>query len=213
MGGQLEFPCPDCAERSFATEAGLYMHRRKVCGLKGVKLTGLDFLCHGEGCGRAFSSPQGLSMHRRHCQKRLGRSQIVNYESEAATSSGRSLTAGANVSHSSNGTKVRRLATEVAGASSSAKGGVVVESTVEMDVRFELEQGKHAVVKYRVNSSARMQSVINKVAIKKMCEPKAVRLYKIAKPPGILRGSLPVLVSGTELASKYESSVLIATIS
>ena len=46
-----------------------------------------------------------------------------------------------------------------------------------------------------------------------MCEPKAVRLYKIAKPPGILRGSLPVLVSGTELASKYESSVLIATIS
>ena len=25
--GQLDFPCPDCGERSFATEAGLYMHR------------------------------------------------------------------------------------------------------------------------------------------------------------------------------------------
>jgi len=214
--GELDFPCPDCGERSFATEAGLYMHRRKVCGLKGVKLTDLDFLCQGEGCGRAFSSPMGLDVHRRHCQKRSSRSQTANYESGAATSSGRSLTAGADVSHSSNGTKVRRSTTGVAGASSSARGSVV-ESKVEMDVRFELEQGKHAVVKYRVNSSTRMQSVINKVAIKKMCDPKAVRLYKItkrpAKPPGILRESLPVLVSGTELASKYESSVLIATIS
>ena len=82
--GELDFPCPDCEERSFATEAGLYMHRfvsvftlgpcyrktfvarfrRKVCGLKGVKLTDLDFLCQGEGCGRAFSSPMGLDMHR-----------------------------------------------------------------------------------------------------------------------------------------------------
>ena len=82
--GQLDYPCPDCGERSFATEAGLYMHRfvsismlgschcktpvarhrRKVCGLKGVKPTDLDFLCQGEGCGRAFSSPQGLNVHR-----------------------------------------------------------------------------------------------------------------------------------------------------
>ena len=50
-----------------------------------------------------------------------------------------------------------------------------------------------------------------------MCDPKAVRLYKIterpAQPPGILRESLPGMVSGTELASKYESSVLTATIS
>ena len=52
----------------------------------------------------------------------------------------------------------------MAGASSSAKGSVV-ESKVEMDVRVELEQGKHAVVKYRVNTSAKMQSVINKVGV------------------------------------------------
>ena len=25
--GEFDFPCPDCRERSFATEAGLYMHR------------------------------------------------------------------------------------------------------------------------------------------------------------------------------------------
>jgi len=212
---ELDFPCPDCGERSFATEAGLYMHRRKVCGLKGVKPTDLDFLCQGEGCGRAFSSPQGLNIHRRHCQKRSSRSQTANYESGAATS-GRSRTAGADVSQSSNGSKVRRSTTEVAGASSSSKGRVV-ESKVEMDVRMELEQGKHAVVKYRVNSSAKMQSVINKVAIKMMCDAKAVKLHMMAKapakPPGILRESLPVLVSGIELASKYESSLLIATIS
>merc|ERR1719228_1122080 len=109
--GELDFPCPDCEERSFATEAGLYMHRRKVCGLKGVKLTDLDFLCQGEGCGRAFSSPMGLDMHRRHCQKRSRRSQTANHESGAATSSGRSLTAGAVVSLSSKSTKVRRWAT------------------------------------------------------------------------------------------------------
>jgi len=214
--GQLDYPCPDCGERSFATEAGLYMHRRKVCGLKGVKPTDLDFLCQGEGCGRAFSSPQGLNVHRRHCQKRSSRSLTANYENGAATSSGRSRTAGANVSHSSNGTKVRRSTTGVTGASSSAKGRVV-ESKVEMDVRVELEQGKHAVVKYRVNSSAKMQSVINKVAIKMMCDAKAVKLHMMAKtpakPPGILRESLPVLVSGIESASKYESSLLIATIS
>ena len=53
----------------------------------------------------------------------------------------------------------------MAGASSSAKGRVV-ESNVEMEVRMELEQRKHAVVKYRVNSSARMQSVINKVGVR-----------------------------------------------
>jgi len=210
---ELDFPCPDCGERSFATEAGLYMHRRKVCGLKGVKLTDLDFLCQGEGCGRAFSSPIGLDRHRRHCKKRSSRSQTANYESGAATSWGRSRTAGADVSHSS---KVRRSATGVTGASSSAKGSEV-ESKVEMDVRVELEQGKHAVVKYRVNSSAKMQSVINKVAVKMKCDAKAVRLHMMAKtpakPPGILRESLPVLVSGIESASKYESSLLIATIS
>jgi len=214
--GEFDFPCPDCRERSFATEAGLYMHRRKVCGLKGVKLTDLDFLCQGEGCRRAFSSPQGLNIHRRHCQKRSSRSQTANYESGAATSSGRSLTAGADVSQSSNGTKVRRSTTEVAGASSSAKGRVV-ESKVEMDVRMELEQGKHVVVKYRVNSSARMQSVINKVAVKMKCDAKAVKLHKMArttaKPPGILRENLPVAVSGIEPASNFESSVLTATIS
>jgi len=210
---ELDFPCPDCGERSFATEAGLYMHRRKVCGLKGVKLTDLDFLCQGEGCGRAFSSPIGLDRHRRHCKKRSSRSQTANYESGAATSWGRSRTAGADVSHSS---KVRRSATGVTGASSSAKGSEV-ESKVEMDVRVELEQGKHAVVKYRVNSSAKMQSVINKVAVKMKCDVKAVKLHMMtktpAKPPGILRESLPVLVSGIESASKYESSLLIATIS
>ena len=102
-----------------------------------------------------------LCCARRHCQKRSSRSQTANYESGAATSSGRSRTAGADVSHSS---KDRRLATGVTGASSSAKGSVV-ESKVEMDVRMELEQGKHAVVKYRVNSSAKMQSVINKVGV------------------------------------------------
>ena len=32
--------------------------------MKGVKPTDLDFLCQGEGCGRAFSSPQGLNIHR-----------------------------------------------------------------------------------------------------------------------------------------------------
>ena len=57
-----------------------------------------------------------------------------------------------------------RSTTGVAGASSSAKGSVV-ESKVEMDVRMELEQGKHAVVKYRVSSYAKMQSVINKVGV------------------------------------------------
>jgi len=211
--GQLDYPCPDCGDRSFATEAGLYMHRRKVCGLKGVKPTDLDFLCQGEGCGRAFSSPQGLNIHRRHCQKRSSRSQTANYESGAATSSGRSRTAGADVSHSS---KVRRSATGVTGASSSAKGSEV-ESKVEMDVRVELEQGKHAVVKYRVNSSAKMQSVINKVAVKMKCDVKAVKLHMMtktpAKPPGILRESLAVSISGIESASKYESSLLIATIS
>merc|ERR1719447_2608865 len=113
--GELDFPCPDCGERSFATEAGLYMHRRKVCGLKGVKLTDLDFLCQGEGCGRAFSSPMGLDMHRRHCQKRLGANRTGNYGNGAATSSSISLTAGGDVSHSSKGTKVRRSTTEVAG--------------------------------------------------------------------------------------------------
>jgi len=215
---ELEFPCPDCGERSFATEAGLYLHRRKVCGLKGVKLTDLDFLCQGEGCGRAFSSPIGLDRHRRHCQKRSSRSLAANYESGAATSSGRSLTAGADVSHSSQVTKVSRSTTGVAGASSTSSAkGRVVESKVEMDVRMELEQGKHAVVKYRVSSSARMQSVINKVAVKMKCVAKAVKLHKMAKtpakPPGILRESLPVAVSGIEPASNFESSVLIATIS
>jgi len=213
--GELDFPCPDCEERSFATEAGLYMHRRKVCGLKGVKLTDLDFLCQGEGCGRAFSSPMGLDMHRRHCQKRLGANRTGNYGSGAATSSGRSLTAGGDVSHSSKGTKVRRSATEVAGASSSARGSVV-EPKVEMNVRMVLEQGKHAVITYKVNSSARMQSVINKVAVKMGCDAKAVKLHKMTKtlamPPGILRENLSLMVSETELASKYESSELIATI-
>merc|ERR1711973_131151 len=125
----------------------------------------------------------------------------------------RSLTAGGDVSHSS---KVRRSTTEVAGASSSARGSVV-EPKVEMNVRMVLEQGYHAVVTYNVNSSARMQSVINKVAIKMGCDAKAVKLHKIAKtpakPPGVLRESLPVLVAGTVPASNYESSVLIATIS
>ena len=32
--------------------------------MKGVKPTDLDFLCQGEGCRRAFSSPQGLNVHR-----------------------------------------------------------------------------------------------------------------------------------------------------
>ena len=59
--------------------------------------------------------------------------------------------------------------------------------------------------------------VILQVAIKMMCDAKAVKLHLMAKapakPPGILRESLPVLVSGIELASKYESSLLIAKIS
>ena len=52
----------------------------------------------------------------------------------------------------------------MAGASSTARGSVV-EPKVEMNVRMVLEQGKHAVITYKVNSSARMQSVINKVLI------------------------------------------------
>ena len=48
------------------------------------------------------------------------------------------------------------------------------------------------------------------------CDIKAVRLHKMvktpSKPPGILRESLPVLVSGIESASNYESFLLIATI-
>ena len=58
----------------------------------------------------------------------------------------------------------------MAGASSSARGSVV-ESKVEMDVRFELEQGKQAVVTYKVNSSTRMQSVINKVGVLNRFDP------------------------------------------
>jgi len=68
--GELDFPCPDCNLQSFATEAGLYMHRRRSCDLRWVEPRGLNFPCHhGEGCGRAFSSPLGLAIHRRSCIK------------------------------------------------------------------------------------------------------------------------------------------------
>lgn len=67
---ELDHPCPDCKLHSFASEAGLYMHRKKSCGLRGVKSTSLDFACEGEGCDRAFTSPMGLATHRRSCKKR-----------------------------------------------------------------------------------------------------------------------------------------------
>jgi len=66
---ELDFPCPDCNLQSFATEAGLYMHRKRSCGLRGVEPSGLDFPCQGEGCGRAFSNPMGLAQHRSSCKK------------------------------------------------------------------------------------------------------------------------------------------------
>jgi len=66
---ELDFPCPDCNLQSFATEAGLYMHRRRVCGLRGVKPTGFDFPCQEKGCGRVFSSPMGVAQHRVSCKK------------------------------------------------------------------------------------------------------------------------------------------------
>jgi len=66
---ELDFACPDCNLHSFATETGLYLHRKKSCGLRGVKSTSLDFSCQGEGCDRAFTSPMGLATHRRSCKK------------------------------------------------------------------------------------------------------------------------------------------------
>jgi len=69
---ELDFACPDCNLHSFATETGLYMHRKKSCGLRGVKSTSLDFSCQGEGCDRAFTSPLGLATHRRSCKKSPG---------------------------------------------------------------------------------------------------------------------------------------------
>ena len=76
----LAFPCPDCKQRSFDTEAGLYAHRllfkrclMKIknslpprilaCGLRGKeKPTSLDFKC--ASCLRAFTTPIGLATHR-----------------------------------------------------------------------------------------------------------------------------------------------------
>merc|ERR1719397_1236516 len=71
---ELDFPCPDCNLQSFATEAGLYQHRRRFCGLREVEPSGLDFLCQGGGCGKAFSNPMGLARHRRSCKKLLDNS-------------------------------------------------------------------------------------------------------------------------------------------
>jgi len=79
---EFDFPCPDCNLQSFATEAGLYQHRRKYCGLRGVEPSGLDFLCQGEGCGRAFSNPAGLATHRRSCKTLLALAVDDNSSSE-----------------------------------------------------------------------------------------------------------------------------------
>ena len=57
---------------------------------------------------------------------------------------------------------------------------------------------------------------MQQVAVKMGCDAKAVKLHKMTKtlamPPGILRENLSLMVSETELASKYKSSELIATI-
>ena len=42
----------------------LASHLRTKVHLGGVKPTSLDFLCQGEGCGRAFASPMGVAIHR-----------------------------------------------------------------------------------------------------------------------------------------------------
>jgi len=64
----LAFRCPDCQERSFATEAGLYVHRIQICGLRDKKKpTSLDYKCNS--CPRAFTTPIGLASHRRFCQR------------------------------------------------------------------------------------------------------------------------------------------------
>jgi len=62
----LEYPCTDCNKVSFETEEGLFNHRRRSCGLKGVKLTSTDFAC--PTCPRAFTSPMGVTTHRRFCK-------------------------------------------------------------------------------------------------------------------------------------------------
>jgi len=62
----LEHPCTDCNKVSFETEQGLFIHRRRSCGLKGVQLTSLDFVC--PTCPRAFTTPMGVAIHRRHCK-------------------------------------------------------------------------------------------------------------------------------------------------
>lgn len=64
----LAFPCPDCHKRSFATEAGLYAHRIQICGLRDKeKPTSLDYKCNS--CPRAFTSPIGLALHMKGCQR------------------------------------------------------------------------------------------------------------------------------------------------
>jgi len=62
----LGHPCTDCNKVSFETEKGLFIHRRRSCGLKGVQLTSLDFVC--PTCPRAFTTPMGVALHRRHCK-------------------------------------------------------------------------------------------------------------------------------------------------
>merc|ERR1719234_1172586 len=63
----LAFPCPDCNMQSFASEAGLYAHRIRICGLKDKeKPTSLDFKC--TSCPRAFATPLGVVSHRRYCR-------------------------------------------------------------------------------------------------------------------------------------------------
>jgi len=62
----LGHPCTDCNEVSFETEKGLFIHRRRSCGLKGVHLNSLDFVC--PTCPRAFTTPMGVAVHRRHCK-------------------------------------------------------------------------------------------------------------------------------------------------
>merc|ERR1719234_626821 len=63
----LAFPCPDCKQRFFASEAGLYAHRILKCGLRDKeKPTSLDFKC--TSCPRAFATPIGVASHRRYCR-------------------------------------------------------------------------------------------------------------------------------------------------
>jgi len=92
----LAFPCPDCRERSFATEAGLYSHRTLFCGLRDQeKSTSLDYKCTSP-CKRAFTTPSGLTTHRRHCQSREPANSEECHEGSRGDHENNSVGAGQN---------------------------------------------------------------------------------------------------------------------